>query len=68
MQENLQEGNFSPNQIDIMTRMLDYDFPETIKQISQKYSLPATRAYNTHKVAEKLWEYNRAHIGRDLGL
>ena len=68
MQENLQEGNFSPNQIDIMTRMLNYDFPETIKQISQKYSLPATRAYNTHKVAEKLWQYNRAHIGRDLGL
>lgn len=67
MQEFLYQGNFSQKQVELIKKELEYDFPELIKHLGKKYSL-LTKTKSAYNMTARLWEYNRAHIGRDLGL
>ena len=59
-------GLFNQN-VETLRKVLNYDFPQTIKDVSnnpdlQKYQTEAYEAYS------RIWDYSRKQLGPELGL
>lgn len=68
MRELLQDGVLNEGNIKVLKSMLQTDFPKEIKKVCKKQKLPRKFINKTVIPAERLWEFNRETIGKDLGL
>ena len=63
-----QDGVLSTSNIDAITTALDCDFPKEIKSACKDSKLGFGERNDIIKPVERLWEYNRETIGRELGM
>ena len=65
----IQEGVLTQNNIDTMVSALKYDLARDIKKINHKLGIYGGNDYNQSVVPiQRLQDYNRKTIGKDLGL
>lgn len=68
IRELIQDGVLSDGNINVMKSILQTDFSEEIKKACKKQKLPRKFVNKAVIPAERLWDYNRETIGKDLGL
>lgn len=68
IREMIDDGVLSNENLKTMKSILQTDFPKEIKQVCKKQKLPRNFINRAVIPAERLWEYNRETIGKDLGL
>ena len=64
----INEGYLSTRNINIMKRALEYDFPGEVDCVAREAGVKYLERKCLVKPIEKLWDYNRKTIGRELGL
>jgi hypothetical protein len=68
MRELLDDGVVSEDNVEMLKSMLEYDFPKNIKQTCQDKKISMRDTQKITMPIERLWEYNRNTLGKDLGL
>ena len=68
MRQLAQDGVLSTENVNAITGALEYDFPKEMKSACKDSRLGFGERNEIVKPVERLWEYNRQTIGRDLGM
>lgn len=71
LQKLIQSGNLTEAQIMHLRNGINYDLPQTILAIKNKYNTHKTITHSadeTYSKTSRLWEYNHKEIGRELNL
>jgi hypothetical protein len=68
MRQLMQDDVLSASNINAITSALEYDFPKEIKSVCKYSKLKLGEKNDIVKPVERLWEYNRETIGKDLGM
>lgn len=68
MRQLAQDDVLSKSNIDAIKSALEYDFPKEIKKACKDSKVGFCEKNDIVKPVERLWEYNRDTIGRDLGM
>ncbi len=68
MRQLLQDGVLSEANLNAMLSALEFDFPKEMKKVCKNGRLGIRERNEIVSPIERLWEYNRKNIGKDLGL
>ena len=68
MRQLAQDNVLSASNIHAITNALQHDFPKEIKNVCKDVKLGIVKKHEIVKPVERLWEYNRKTIGKDLGM
>lgn len=68
IQEMIQEGLLSENNIETLKKLLMYDFPGEVKKVCKEQGVRRKMKKGVVDPVERLWEYNNKTIGKELGL
>lgn len=68
MRQLAQDNVLSASNINAITNALQHDFPKEIKNVCKDVKLGIVKKHEIVKPVERLWEYNRKTIGKDLGM
>ena len=68
MQQLAQDNVLSSSNINAITSTLQHDLPKEIKKACKDCNLRFGERNNIVQPVERLWEYNRKTIGKDLGM
>ena len=68
IRELIQDGVMNEDNAETLRVMLSYDFPGEIKKKCNDHLIIGKERRKAIDPIERLWEYNRQTIGRDLGL
>ncbi len=68
MRQLVQDDVLSTSNINAITSTLEHDFPKEIKNACKDGKLGFSERNEICKTIERLWEYNRKTIGKDLGM
>ena len=68
MRQLAQDGVLSASNINVITSALEYDFPKEVKSACKDCKLGFGERNDVVRPVERLWEYNRETLGKDLGM
>lgn len=68
LQELIQSGKLSEENINILKAALSYDYPKELKHLCKSQKLSRREKNNIVSPIERLWEYNNQTIGKELEL
>ena len=68
IQNLLNKGKLSKNNIAVLKTALEYNLGEELEKLGKKAKAIKKHYNPSIEQAKYLWEYNRKHLGRDLGM
>lgn len=68
IRELLQDGALAPSNIASLKKILEYNYPNDIKKLCKQQGIHGKAKNAIVTPIERLWEYNRATLGKDLML
>jgi len=68
IREMIQDGVLNDGNIKVIKSVLETDFPGEVKKVCKKQKLPRKQINGAVTPLERLWEYNRQTIGKELGM
>ena len=63
----ISDGKLNSSHIDTIRKELEYELPDAIKALGNKYNFKK-KSKHPYEMTARLWDYNRNTIGRDLGM
>ena len=68
MRQLVQDDVLSTSNIDTLKDALEFDYPQEMSNVCKETKVSHADKKELVKPVEKLWEYNRETLGKDLGL
>ena len=68
IRELINEGVLNQKNIEVLTRALKFDFSKTVREIAKEKKIDKKQKNLILRTVDRLWEYNRETVGKDLGL